>query len=45
MATYQAYATKKDIPSRLTRKGARRKTFLFNKTANRKQKEARLSPQ
>lgn len=36
--TMIAYRTKKDTPSRLTRKQARRSTFLENKTAIKKLK-------
>lgn len=41
MPKYEAYAKSKDTPGRGSRKGSRRKTFLANKVAGRKQRQAR----
>lgn len=43
MPNYQAYTTKKETPSRLTRKSLRSKTFLLNKSANRRLKAERAA--
>ena len=43
---FKPYPTKKTVPSRLTRKGARREVFLFNKKLSKtRKKAARLARQ
>lgn len=41
MPTYIAYPTKKDTPSRKSRKASRTKTFVTNKTVAAKERKAK----